>query len=795
MATTAPSLHLAPHVRSLLAGLRWRIRCYVWMEGIALCLAWLGFTFWFGLAVDFLPVLVGASELPRVARATLLAGTALIVSWLFYRWVLRRVFVQLGDRSMAVLLERRFEFLGDSLVTSVEISNEPERAIGFNPDMLTHTHHQAIHQIQDVQLRRVFRFPPLMWKLTIAAGAMLSIVLFYATNLPAFEICVRRMYLLENQPWPRRAYLEMGRIEVVSDDSTEPTRTSRFLNFNKNRSVKVARGTNLRLHVNADMKARVVPDYCTIQYETTDSDRGRVNMSQMGRPLSGFQPYAFDGKPFRGILSNMRFDVIGFDYRIRDFQIQVVDRPEIQTVRLDCQFPDYIERLPETDIPWTPGMQRARGSTVTLHFTTTKHLQHITLNWISNANQNTANERSLPIGPDGRSFKFSSGILDSDLIFELSLHDTDNIYNDHPARFVLAAVDDDAPRVDAQLSGIGSAITPQARVPFQGTAEDDYGIAKTTIELSLQRPPRPDGTSFQQLQHSYPFDLTDTRDINTELDFRKLDQDKQLALLPGDKLEIKVAAQDRSTLPGAPHRGESDSFQVDVVSDDELLKRLEHQELALRQRFELILGEMTDLRDNLIRLQDDLTAAPQVDSASAEISPDTGTDTPPAEGGLSPQDRARAFRLLRIQQAQIQSRKSSQETLGVALSFEDILLQLLHNRIPKAEERKSRIKNRIVEPLREISNVDFPTLDNELELLESVQAETTKAADTAAGTVSQANAIVSKLESVLQEMVELETYNELVDLVRKLISDQEELSKETDKERKRRLLGPLLKRK
>ena len=792
MATTAPSLNLAPHVRSLLAGLRWRIRCYVWLEGIALCLAWLGFTFWFGLAVDFLPVLVGASELPRVARATLLVATGLVATWLFYRWVLRRVFVQLGDRSMAVLLERRFTFLGDSLVTSVEMSNEPERAVDFNPDMLTLTHHQAIQQIQDVQLRQVFRFPPLLWKLTIAAAAILSISVFYATNLSAFEICVRRMYLLENQPWPRRAYLEMGRIEVVSDNSTDQMQTSRFLDFDKGRSVKVARGTNLRLYVNAGMKARVVPDYCTIRYETADRDRGRVNMSQMGRPLNGFQPYAFDGKPLRGILSNMRFDVIGFDYRIRDFQIQVVDRPEIRSVQLDCRFPDYIERLPETGVPWTPGMQRARGSTVTLHFTATKHLQQVTLNWISNAGANTTKDNSLPIASDGRSFVFSSGVLDADLIFELTLRDTDNIYNDHPVRFVLAAVDDEAPRVDAQLYGIGSAITPRARVPFQGTAEDDYGIARSTVDLTLQRPPGPEGTSFEQLYHSYPFNLADTRDINTELDFRKLDQEKQVTLLPGDKLELKVTAQDRSTLPGAPHRGESDAFQVDVVSDDELLKRLEYQELALRQRFELIVGEMTDLRDNLVRLQDDLSVAEKSTSPTT-TAPET--ETAPGDDELSPQDRARAFRLLRIQQAQIQSRKSTQETLGVAISFEDILLQLLHNRIPKAEERKSRIKNRIAEPLREIATVDFPKLDNNLEQLESFQDETNRAAATASDTVAQANMIVSRLESVLQEMVELETYNELIDLVRKLISDQDDLSKETDKERKRRLLGPLLKRK
>ena len=248
-------------------------------------------------------------------------------------------------------------------------------------------------------------------------------------------------------------------------------------------------------------------------------------------------------------------------------------------------------------------------------------------------------------------------------------------------------------------------------------------------------------------------------------------------------------------MPGAPYRGESDAFQVDVVSDDELLRRLEHQELALRQRFELILGEMIDLRDNLIRVQDDLVAGADDVSSPPQAVPNPEAPDDLASGELSSQDRSRAFRLLRVQQTQIQSRKSSQETLGVAVSFEDILLQILHNRVPKAEERKSRIENRIARPLREIATAEFPLLDKDLGALESTLEQPSQASDSAAVAVSRANSIVSRLESVLQEMVELETYNELVDLVRKLITDQQELAEETDKERKRRLLGPLLKRK
>ena len=57
--------HLAADIRSVLARLRRRIRAYVWIDGLALGVIWLGATFWIGLAIDYLPVTLGASEMPR----------------------------------------------------------------------------------------------------------------------------------------------------------------------------------------------------------------------------------------------------------------------------------------------------------------------------------------------------------------------------------------------------------------------------------------------------------------------------------------------------------------------------------------------------------------------------------------------------------------------------------------------------------------------------------------------------------------------------------------------------------
>ena len=76
--TTTPELDA--RIRRVLGALRWRIRAYVWLEGLALAVVWLGLMFWAALAVDYLPILVGASELSRAFRAIVLLIVAVVVA-------------------------------------------------------------------------------------------------------------------------------------------------------------------------------------------------------------------------------------------------------------------------------------------------------------------------------------------------------------------------------------------------------------------------------------------------------------------------------------------------------------------------------------------------------------------------------------------------------------------------------------------------------------------------------------------------------------------------------------------
>ena len=47
------------------------------------------------------------------------------------------------------------------------------------------------------------------------------------------------------------------------------------------------------------------------------------------------------------------------------------------------------------------------------------------------------------------------------------------------------------------------------------------------------------------------------------------------------------------------------------------------------------------------------------------------------------------------------------------------------------------------------------------------------------------------MNAILHNMLELETYNELIDLIRDLITDQEEINEKTKDERKKQVLDLL----
>ena len=195
-------------------------------------------------------------------------------------------------------------------------------------------------------------------------------------------------------------------------------------------------------------------------------------------------------------------------------------------------------------------------------------------------------------------------------------------------------------------------------------------------------------------------------------------------------------------------------------------------ELNLKRRFEQIISEMKATRDRLLRVQANLQ--PNANDESAE----------PGDQNVS-NEQIWSLRVLQVQRANQQGDKSRLEVEGVAAAFQNIREQIINNRVD-TEERKIRLQTQIIDPLNQIAIEQFPRWQQTLADLQ-VQFEANVADQSlTTAAVEEANELLLAMEAVLTKMLELETYNELVDLVRSIIREQSEIADQTKDQRKQK---------
>ena len=738
---------LPPNISRRLRSLRWRIRRYIWLQGLALAVAWVGFAYWVGLALDYLPVLVGSDEMPRAARTVLITVVSAVLAWILYRWLLRRAFVRLGDGSMALLLERRFPELEDSLLTAVSTPDRDSKSelSNIKEAMAQRAIDLANERSAHLNPRKVLNMRPLLRSGFSALLAVISIAAFALIARQACATWTSRFLLLSDEKWPRRAHVEV--LELP-----QGTR-------------KVGEGADFLVRARAvATRPTPAPEVCVIEFRTQNGDTGRVNMSRDGDALEGYQYYRYAGPPFQGMLESVAFDVIGFDHRVSDLQIEVVPTPAIVSVELHCKFPDYLNRSPRKQT-WAPGLTLPFGTDVSLVGESTKPLSKVTLEDIQTTETSAIEYSDTDDTPN--EFEHHVGVITETVSLRINLLDRDDVQSDQPYLVTINSVEDTAPQVSARLVGIGTAITPDARLPISGEIADDYGVQRSWSQIEI-----PDRNVSQQLEFAGKME----GDFSEVLDFRRQRTSGGIELKADEKIVLSIRANDNFDLDDSNRVGSSDDFPLDVVTADELLALLEARELGLKQRFEQILRELNETRDTLLRMQ-----------AELEEQANRGTSDVNAESDA----QQLTLRLLRAQRAQQQAGKSQQEVEGVADSFGDIREELINNRVD-TPERRERLQQKIVDPLQQIVAVQFPKWITDIGTLETELNSRPLPIQTCQTTVVDANELIFALEQVLQSMLELETYNELLDLVRSIIKEQKSIQGKTAEERKRRaraLLG------
>jgi len=229
------------------------------------------------------------------------------------------------------------------------------------------------------------------------------------------------------------------------------------------------------------------------------------------------------------------------------------------------------------------------------------------------------------------------------------------------------------------------------------------------------------------------------------------------------------------------HRTRSELFRLEVVTAERLLALLERRELAMRARLEQAIDETRGLRDSLDLLRREALAPPKEEPNAAK------TAEPNANSSNEEKSRHEQILRLRAQQNGLQASKTSDELSGIAASLDDVLEEMRNNRIDSVD-RSERIGQGVRDPLRAIVAGDLAKLKNEIGEVEVLAVDPPAAAEKTGQAVQTTEDVLLQLTAVLEKMLDLESYNEILDMVRELIDNQDGLLDETKKEQKRKVL-------
>lgn len=858
---------LDPQLQNLLSALRGRIRQYLVLDSLLVFAVIVLTAFWLGLALDYLPVKLGGSEMPRSARTVLALAVAIGLSLTAWRLLIRPLMARLRDDSLALLIERHHPQLGGRLVTAVQLQQPGRRGDGHAAALLEQVHREAVQAAAASDLKRVFRWEPIRRKAWLVTPLAVVTLLFAAWSPSAFAHAAKRLLLLSDQPWPRLASLELVGVELpLVTLGDEAPGDSQLVPF-EDRLARLPRGSSgtLRLLAKADGGA-VVPEVCTLFFRSESGVRGQANLRRVGRVTDGYQAFVLDGAPLAGISESVQFSIQGLDARLDGYRLEAVAPPALDRLQITTTDPDYLLAASGSDQPsvrhvdYQAGLRIREGSSAVLTARSSVPLGRVTARLLT---AGTAANSAVPASPaatandpaaataadvasvpqvhlsdDGLELQLTIDDIRQPTTVLLIPEDRQAISAQLPYRYQLGVVQDEKPQMELRLRGIGTAVTRIARLPLHGSVRDDYAIDQAFATLTVLPHESPDlaagsndaaapSEENHSVRHSYNQPLTPDREGRFEItiDLRSLAEDRQSGLeIPetGSALNLLGEASDHYDLDGRVHRVTSDLFQLNIVTADQLLAILERRELSLRGRLEQTIEEAHQLRDNLDELRSDLAAAAAHQAAArqaaahqatgdatagndASVATDATTggdnhETAAAQPAADPDNetlaRGRQLQRLRSQQMALQATKTSEELTGMAVSLDELLEEMVNNRVDSVD-RSQRIGQGVRDPLRRIVAGDLQRLQEQLAAIEQrlgqpvqpVQpAATADELAQAAAAVATADQVLLQLNAVLEKMLDLESFNELLDIVRDLIEMQDGLIDQAQQEQKARVL-------
>ena len=713
-------------VVSRLAALRRQIAAWFWVDGLARVL-WLVI----GLcAADLL--LDWMFRLDRAQRLVMLVLMASAVGWLIYRRLVRPLSASMSDDALALQVEQGNKQLGQSMISALQLSRiEDVESKGMSPALVRKTVISGAIAAENVNFASVLAGGDFARNVGLLALAAVVLVGLGAGVMASDSLGIwfNRNILLGERTWPQDTYLQIERAE--------------------NGKVVFPRGEDWTQLVRVLESSKIVPDAVFIEFRQS---RTRPPQAMKRRDDGKFEA------TFNNVLEPFQFRARGGDAVTEWVQVELVEQPAVESLKLVVTPPDYAGQPPAELPPGKGPYYVLPGSRMEVTGSANKPVVRAELRLegkllLAGTESNQGHKLSLS---EGQQFKGS--IAAGKLVagqYTFVLEDTLGLTGRRPASFAVRERIDREPRVRVRLIGVSSMVVPKARVPFTCRATDDFGITAAIVRYNWRQ------EADQPLtEGAIPLEPKD-RPIPAELEIDDALELEPLMIPTGVGFNFHFAATDNRQVEGRePNTGKSADLLLRVVTEEELRTDMLRREKEQRQEFERLVKNEEDLLTDCRALLAGIRAA----------------------ANLTPQQKDQ------LMQYQKRQKLVGQNTAAIAERFASIVIEVRNNRLEEEGGRlQTRLENDIVGPMREVAG---PMVAEAMQLLDRTRRQAAAAAErdqALADATARQEQIVARMKEILTHLVKSEGFQEAVNLLYEIQKAQTDVHEQTNKERQERI--------
>jgi hypothetical protein len=610
------------------------------------------------LCVSLLLLLVALDyllNLPALPRCILMLGAAVAAGYSAWRWIVRPLLSQISLNAVAGRIERTFPQYQDRLRSTVDILTG--KTLPGSEVMKQRVVSETTRLTQGLDLRAAVITRPVIWSTACGVAAMLLLaILAGSVQRDLLHTASRRLFApFSAMPWPRSVLIQQ--VGILPHSLAVGQRLDV--------DIRLSRGDR------ATRKAVIFYQYT----DATGRISGPVGQEYMKRGSDGVYHAAIDAVVPPGTDAGLlKVWMESGDDRVELPPVKIVQRLGISRVEAVITPPSYANQPPvRVNLSQNPAAMTA-GSKLELIATFSKPL---------NPKEPVAVQVLTPNAKPSFHWQpiddnTAAAIVDAteSFRFRLQATDLDGFTNPAAEEFEIAVQPDRLPTVEFENPRSNLDRTPDAVIPVQLLAEDDFGIDSLLLEIDRLGDKKHWEIPLVRSAAALPGIRWEHVDSSSDLQrFRAgwsfdLAQLPDAKLKPGDVLECAAMVKDNYLYNGASHPPvASGKVRVSIISQEEFNNKVMDELSAAAEQAKSLLAAQASTQHETGELAKQLASKATLDDADRAAA----NRLVDQQRTIASQTKSVAQNLSELQSLMRENNSSNQELKDIAKEDGDLL--------------------------------------------------------------------------------------------------------------------------